>query len=386
MSTIVPSGIKVHPTSKNSAECEAIALRATDTVRLVFKPVIVNNPTSPAASIDGNFVWERKLANNTWQELTDKRLNELRAGEGFRLSLHAGELLTFYEQLTGLYELHRQQGVPRRQRTYVSVESEIASFLAIGAPKLRAFLDGHQKNAADMLLKLLEWLSQSPHGPEAARRLVMTAPQRIKEMTALLGMASLKDTVQFYESNKHQHEEEFWQRELSSRSFLFSQVFSYPIVVIAQKAYVGGKQIDNRGGGLVDFLAKVAATDSVVFIEIKTPQTPLLGSEYRRDVGVYPLSQQLTGAIAQVLRYRQILAQNLNAVKGNNKISTADAKCLVIAGSSEQLKCEQKAEQMKDCFELQRERIRDVVVLTFDELFGRVSQLIQLLERGISIN
>jgi hypothetical protein len=332
---------------------------------------MVNNPASPSPSIDGNFVWERKLANNTWQELTDKRLNELRSGEGFRLALHASEVLTFYEQLTGLYELHRQQGVPRRQRTYIPVESEIASFLAIGAPKLRAFLDGHQKDAADMLLKLLEWLSQSPQGAEAARRLVMTAPQKMKEITSLLGMESLKEAVQFFNSNMHSADEEFWQRQLSSRAFLFSQVFSYPIIIIAQKAYVGGKELDNRGGGLVDFLAKVAATDSVVFIEIKTPQTPLLGSEYRRGVGAYPLSQQLAGAITQVLRYRQSFAQNLNSIKGNRNISTADAKCLVIAGSSEQLKQGQHATEMKDCFELQRERIRDVVVLTYDELFSR---------------
>jgi hypothetical protein len=340
---------------------------------------MVHNEANPTASIDGDFVYEKKLANNEWKEHTNQRLSSLKSGEGFRLFLHADELLKLYKELTGLYELHRQQGVPKRPRTYVPIGSELANFLAVAEPDLRRFFDAHQNDAADVLLKLMGWISQSNQGAVAARRIVSTDPQMIREMTSLLGVASLKDTVHFYQQNQHESNEEFWQRELSKRSYLFNQVFFYPIVVIEQKAYVGGKQIDNRSGYIADFLAKATTTDSLVFIEIKTPQTPLLAKQYRKNI--FPVSQELSGAIAQVLKYRQTFTQEFHHLKADRDISTADAKCLVIAGSTDELKEAEK----KECFELQRQRIRDVTVLTYDELFGRVGQLVQLLEVGVPI-
>ena len=380
MSTTQPQGIQVHPTSQFTAECNPIVLRVNKahTARLVFKPVIVNNQANPSASIDGNFVYEKRLSGRNWQEQTSERLSSLKSGEGYRLLLHADELLKLYNDLSNLYELHRQQGVPKRSRTFVPVEREVANFLAVAKPDLLKFFDTHHKDATDVLLKLMEWLAQSSQGPEAARRLVSTAPQRIMEMTSLLGVASLKDAVLFLQENRNESKEEFWQRELSKRSYLFHQVFSYPIVVIQEKAYVGGKGTDNAGGYIVDYLAKVKATDSVIFIEIKTPQTPLLGGLYR--TGVHPVSADLSGAIAQVLRYRQTFMQEFLTLKRDQKLSTANPSCLVIAGRNAQLDTTEK----KDCFELQRQRIRDVTVLTYDELFGRVEQLIHLLEKGVS--
>jgi hypothetical protein len=44
-----------------------------------------------------------------------------------------------------------------------------------------------------------------------------------------------------------------------------------PIFVIKSKAYMGGKNALNKGGGVVDFLIKNKVTNSVGLIEIKTP-------------------------------------------------------------------------------------------------------------------
>ena len=128
------------------------------------------------------------------------------------------------------------------------------------------------------------------------------APEQLPGLTALLGLSAVKDALSYWRQNQTNSSEAFWQQALTNRAYVLSQVFAYPVVVICSKAYVGGKQVSNRGGNVVDFLASVESTDAVVLIEIKTPQTKLLGSEYRD--GVFPLSGELSGAIAQVLRYR----------------------------------------------------------------------------------
>src|ERR1035437_7480461 len=153
MSTTPPQGITVRPTSKNSAECDPIVLRVNqkNTARLVFKPVIVNNPANQDASINGHLVYEKKLVGDEWQEHTPTYLTSLKAGQGVHLQLHSEELLALYDELTNLYELHKQQGVPKRPRTYLPVESRIADFLAVAQPDLRKFLDANQQDAAEML-------------------------------------------------------------------------------------------------------------------------------------------------------------------------------------------------------------------------------------------
>ena len=137
----------------------------------------------------------------------------------------------------------------------------------------------------------------------------------------------------------------------------------------------------NVGGQLVDFLGRVPSSGSAVLIEIKTPETPLLGREYRDDV--YPMSADLGGAIAQVLRYRESLLGNLDAlIKGRpGVLSTAEPRCVVIAGnSSTQLTNSHR----HDSFERVRERLFGVIVVTYDELFERVAGLIRLLEQPIA--
>jgi hypothetical protein len=77
MSTTQPARIQVRPTSRDSAECGHIVLRVnkTDTARLVFKPIMVHNEANPTASIDGDFVYEKKLANNASAALSPGRVS-----------------------------------------------------------------------------------------------------------------------------------------------------------------------------------------------------------------------------------------------------------------------------------------------------------------------
>src|SRR5207248_202508 len=108
---------------------------------------------------------------------------------------------------------------------------------------------------------------------------------------------------------------------------------------------------------------------------IKTPQTPLLAPEYRQDV--FPPSQELTGALAQVLHYRDTFTQQFQLVTQDEPSWLAvEPRCVVLAGSS----LSTLSGAHRKSFELYRDRLAGVAVITFDELFARVEGLIALLE------
>jgi len=351
--------VNVRSTSRNTAECEPIILRQTDQVRLVFLPTLVDNPTATDACVRGQFVYQRKVKTTEWATAGTVPLSSLKAGEGFKLELHSAELLALLRQLGGLYRIYRQHGIPPGETRFVRMEATLARFLALGESDLRNFLESHSTEAATTLLKLLKWLATSPKS--TALRLAAMPPEELPKLTALLGLMAVKDALSHWEQNETNTSEEFWQDALSKRSYVLSQVFAYPVVVIRPKAYVGGKQVSNTGGNVVDFLAAAESTDAVVLIEIKTPQTKLLGPEYRS--GVFPLSVSLSGAIAQGLRYRQSLMREFNSITAERSkpLTLCEPRCLIVAGNAAK---EITTGAMRESFELHRERLQGVAIIT----------------------
>jgi hypothetical protein len=179
-----------------------------------------------------------------------------------------------------------------------------------------------------------------------------------------------------WDKNQSNDDEEFWEQALAERTFLLSQLFAYPVVVIRKKAYVGGKEVTNKGGNIVDFLGRTESTHSAILIEIKTPETLLLSSEYRDRA--YPFSRHVAGAITQVLRYRQSFMRDFYSVTRNleKPLSAVEPRCLVIAGHTSQLDNDDKRES----FDVQRERLQGVTVITYDEMFVRLRKLLELFD------
>lgn len=369
--------IETRSTSLKTADCSPIILRQSDRVRLVFIPTLVENQAARDACVRGHFVYQKKGEKDEWASLVSSPLTSLKSGEGFKLELHSQELLTLLRELAPLYRLYRQHGILRGRNRFVRLEASLARFLDLGEEDLTSFLESHSDYAARTLLKLMKWLTASPRGSDAATKLAGMNPDQLPGLTALLGLAAVKDALSFWKQNQTNRSEDFWQRSLTDRAFVLSQVFAYPVVVICSKAYVGGKQVTNKGGNVVDFLASVESTDAVVLIEIKTPSTKLLGSEYRD--GVFPLSAELSGAIAQVLTYRQSLMQDFHSImrQRSKPVTLGEPRCLVVSGhASNQL----TNSASKESFELQRERLQGVTVIAYDELFLRLERLVALIE------
>lgn len=192
-------------------------------------------------------------------------------------------------------------------------------------------------------------------------------------------VGKLKGLLQIWSKHKNNDNEKFWQRTLTENSLMLSQIFSFPVVVLNEQAYVGGKSIENTGGRLVDFLLVNHLSQNVVLVEIKTPKTQLLGPEYRE--GVYRISGELTGAIVQLSGYKDALLKEYNNLvlerihQGKSNLYAFNPKCLVIAGT---LSDEVIDHARNRSFELFRSGMRDVEIITYDEMFKRVEILLDL--------
>jgi hypothetical protein len=164
---------------------------------------------------------------------------------------------------------------------------------------------------------------------------------------------------------------------VAEHSFVLSQLFAAPTLVIQGQAYVGGKGVDNREGQVTDFLAKNALTGAVALVQIKKPNnTSLLGRAYRN--GVVAPSAELVGAVAQAEGNRDTLVKEFYVqTKGQANFFPYDPLCIVIAGHTDQL----NSEERRRSFELFRRGLNDVRVATFDEVFGQARALLDLVQR-----
>ena len=198
----------------------------------------------------------------------------------------------------------------------------------------------------------------------------------LPDLNALIGLANLRSVLGIWTTHAQNSDEDFWQDVFGQHAFVLSQVFCYPIVLIREKAYVGGKRLDNAHGKLVDFLGQVPGSGEAVLIEIKTPTTQLLGREYRQDI--FPPSHDLSGALAQVLSYRESLMHELHSLNADagDRLLGVEPRCVVIAGCG---KDELNDEARRRSFERFRERLQSVTLLTFDELFDRIGGLGRLI-------
>lgn len=168
--------------------------------------------------------------------------------------------------------------------------------------------------------------------------------------------------------------ERSWQAFLTGNPFVLTMAFHFPVFVISDQPYVGGKSFHGSGSKYGDFLASAASTGSLALIEIKDPAAKLVGKAYR--AGVYPPSPDLSGAVAQVLVQRDTFKESfllLGKELSRSGHSAHALTCLVIAGTTPELQAE------KEAFERYRHSVHGVIIVTFDELLERLKSLYSLL-------
>lgn len=374
---------RITTTSADSAVVEPFELRPGNTTRLVFKPVLVNNKADETKPVKGELIWQRRggsQKDEPWEDENHFKLTTMTSGTGIKLELRTEELYLLTQIVRGLYGVFWKNGnrLPRD-----GDEFELADY-AKAAKTLDTF-----GNAADLLevagadgfVSLIQLLARQENASQVIRALSGLEFSDLKDINALAGISLLKKSLDLWTKHVTNADEEFWQKSLSEYSFVVSQVFSSPVVVIGEKAHVGGKNINNKGGKQTDFLLKSAMTDHVLLVEIKTPVTELLdGSPYRQNV--FAPSKELSGSVTQIGSYRLKLGKEFDSLRTETLDTTGETirlvepRCLVIIGNTSQLDTAAKV----DSFEMFRRGLRNTDVITFDEMFTKVGLLVKLLQ------
>lgn len=367
----------IKSTSPVTALCEDIVLRETGTTRLVFRPTLLENRRDKKASVKGTFIFQRKSTKDEWGDLETIPLSGLKKDEGYKLEIKSGELLQLFNELAGLYEVYEKEGILFGETRFVKASRSVREIAELSDDELTQVVRGQQTMGGAALARLVRWASKTENFSLMLSKLEETELDSLHKLNAAVGISSLKQALKDWSDNRNNSDEEFWQKLLANQAFVLEQLFYFPIVIIKSKAYVGGKSVLNRGGNIVDFLVKNYVTNAVGLIEIKTPKTSLLGTEYR--TGIHNVSSELSGSVLQVLSYRDSLIQEKARLfdVADSTMESFDPHCVVIVGHAGK---ELSDTPRKQAFELFRRQLSDVQIVTYDELFERTKRLVMLLE------
>jgi len=92
-----------------------------------------------------------------------------------------------------------------------------------------------------------------------------------------------------------------------------------------------------------------------------------------RGSDVFGLTKELSGAINQVLDQRDTYLKNFEVLRRNEKITAFSPRCLVIIGKIADL-----SEEQSKSFELIRTALKDVEIITYDELYERIKAILSI--------
>jgi len=219
----------------------------------------------------------------------------------------------------------------------------------------------------DMFLSLELCLEVSEKKIEDA---VNKAIYRVKEVidkveSSINGLSDFFEVLDVWKKKKTHKNELFWHNLLKKYSWLLSLIINEPTIIFEDEAYIGGKSIQNKNGNVIDFIYKNKLSNNVALIEIKTPQTKLIGRAYRNT---YTLSSDLTGSINQLLNYKDSFQKNYYSLNNNSSstFNLISPNSYLIIGNQENLSKEEK-----ECFELYRKNLNGITIITFDELFEK---------------
>ncbi|MEO7259978.1 MAG: Shedu immune nuclease family protein [Jatrophihabitantaceae bacterium] len=357
----------VSPTSRDSAVVSPIILRERESVRLVFKPMVVRNVREPEAALDGTFCYQRKRRADSWEDAEAISLSSLRAGEGMKLAISSSELLRLFRGLSSLYETAQHDGVPTGTRKYVqanpgSVMGDVARLVADG-------------RAGDLLKTFLRWADSSQDA--LADLLGAVESDILINFDAAIAVTRLRNFLKDAEASLGNDDEDYWQTLLRREPWVISQLYAAPMVIIRDQAYVGGKTIDNRGGTVVDYMYRNALTQNSLIVEIKTPTTPLLTQKEYRN-GVHGPSRELGGATQQLLHARQTLQEQYISLTGGGRtgFNVFGTRALLVVGTLPEEPVRIRS------FEVYRNAQRGIEIVTFDEMIAKGRVLIDALSQA----
>ncbi|WP_214818211.1 Shedu immune nuclease family protein [Exiguobacterium sp. s59] len=370
--------------SLSIADGSEIVLRENSKFKLVFLPKLIDDKVTGDYGVNGRIVCLRKKPNEDWERYTELNSNSLRAGEWTQMKLSTSETKKLIDGIQQCNIVLNDFGVESSRYSFFGHREKVEQLLTMFSDNEYLIDDLLEIEKSGLIEKVLKWISGKDDIEQVVGKLDSLNVTDLDRINSVVGLAKLKKVYTIWEENKDEDQlEKFWQDVLKEHSWILTQIFSTPTVMIDSEVYVGGKGFDNKGGKVVDFLLANPFSDDSVLIEIKTPQEKLLSSkEYRNNI--YPINPHIAGAVSQVLQYKHKLQRTYRDIRDDMREQGKDVKfdsispcCVVIAGRLDSL----TTVPQKHSFEFYRKELGSVVLMTFDELFEKVKNFIDLLEQ-----
>lgn len=276
-----------------------------------------------------------------------------------------------------------------QQREAVKDKSIFAHNALLTALDPKRFPEASRPYRKDTIFKLIsngagEQIKLSEADQEAAVRLVeqnkreiaKNAPQNLQRLRDDLELASLEVLIAKYEEMLDKDlGESRWQALFNENPFILNLAFSYSVVKIQGQAHVGGRTLAGSGETIADFLVKNRLSNNAALFEIKKPGTRLLRDKPYREQ-LYAPSSELAGAMSQMLDQKHEFQQDIAGIKHRSSIPDLEAYSVhgvLVIGTAPKDSHQQKS------FELFRGNSKDIAVVTFDELLGKLKSLHEFL-------
>jgi hypothetical protein len=371
---------KITQTSPDSAVVEPIVLRPGDLTRMVFKPQIVNNKQDENKPVKGHVFWQKRGKSDVgeeWVDETHTKLSHMTSGSGIKLELSTDELYLLTQAVRGLYGVYWKHD---KRLPKTGEEFDLAEYAQVARTldTLDSAAQVIESAGQDGFVSLMKLIADKQNARQVIENLGKLDLADLAEINSLAGIGVLKQALATWEANMGNSSESFWKETLTTYSFVFSQVFSSPVVVFGSRVYVGGKSVEGVGGKEPDFLLKNEVTSHLLIVEIKTPATELLLKNPYRPPNVFAATRELAGSVTQVARYKDTFLHNYGNLRNETvePFRLVDPKCLVVIGNTAQI----DSEGQRESFEHFRRALRGTEIITFDELFRKIEVLLNLLE------
>ncbi|MBE8516131.1 DUF4263 domain-containing protein [Amycolatopsis sp. H6(2020)] len=228
----------------------------------------------------------------------------------------------------------------------------------------------------DQVKRVLGWMSRQDT-EQLTGALQDVEPEISTRIVIATGLARLRGFIEEAEAELDSSDEKLWQEILERNAWVIGQVFSHPLVVVKREAFLGGKSIRNTGGNNADFVLRNQMTGNALIVEMKTPATPLTAAQPYRN-NAYPPSKEFAGAVQQVLQDLYTLRQSYASLVGDRPpdFRVFKPNLLLIVGNLAQ---EDDVDRIRS-FELFRNSMPEVDIVTFDELVQKARLLLDLFE------
>jgi hypothetical protein len=176
--------------------------------------------------------------------------------------------------------------------------------------------------------------------------------------------------------NKHQKESD-WQKLFVNNPFILSLAFNSPVKLIHGQAHVRNTDSLGKGATVTDFIFKNPLTNNTLILEIKKPSTQLFDKRmYRTDV--YSPSRDFAGSINQVLHQLHELTKDFSSRKymdKNSDLKSYAVEAVLVIGKTPEIP------ELQKSFDLFRGNLKNISVITFDELLEKLKELYKLLQQ-----